>query len=279
MSFTERALRFTFSGDKTGALSVSGLRAVASIQVFQGRLGAAAQIKIWGLSMSQMNTYSAALDSRGSYQSYQLTVEAGDVGGTLHKVLDKATIWRSYPDLTDVPESAFNITVAGSIYDATRTIAPQSQAGAQNAEDLISSVCASAGMTFHNPQNAHAVLRNHSTYGSPVTQIENIANAARFSLYIEGNNVWIWPYGQGRDGIVIDSLPNQRVGYPVFWESGIIVQTEFDQRIQVGRQMRVTSSIPKANGLWQITQANHDLSTMLEKGPWFSTAVLSPIGS
>jgi hypothetical protein len=276
VAFVERQLRFTFSGAQTGTLSVAGLRAVASIQAFQGRLGVSAQVSVWGLSLAQMNTYSSRISAGVGVDQFALAIEAGDIGGTLHQVVNGA-IWRSDIDLEGEPESAFRVSVAGIIYQASKPMAPQSWAGAQNAETLISSVCAAAGLTLHN-NGAHAVLRNMSTYGSAIDQIADIARAAKFSLYIEGSGVWIWPSKKPRDTVVIDSLPDDRDGYPVWWEAGIVVRQLFDQRIQVGRQMNVTSSIPKANGLWQIVQVQHDLSTMLRGGPWFSTAVLAPVG-
>lgn len=277
MAFLERQLRFTFSGEKTGTISVAGLRAVASVQAFQGRLGVAAQVRIWGLSGAQMNAYSSRLAAGVGLNEFDLVIEAGDIDGEMSKVIDGA-IWRSFIDLQESPESAFDVTVAGTVYTASKPMAPQSQPGPQNAEDLIASICAAAGLTLHN-KGAHAVLRNRSTYGSAIDQIERIARAAKFDLYIEGADVWIWPFGKGRDSIVIEVGPNSdMVGYPAWWEAGIIVRSLFNQQIQIGRQMQVSSGIPKANGLWQIVQVQHELATMLREGPWFTTAVLAPVG-
>ena len=64
------------------------------------------------------------------------------------------------------------------------------------------------------------------------------------------------------------------VGYPVFWELGIIVTSLYNPEIQIGRQMNIISSIPNANGLWKIIRVQHELTTMIAKGPWFTTATL-----
>jgi hypothetical protein len=40
----------------------------------------------------------------------------------------------------------------------------------------------------------------------------------------------------------------------------------------------VGSILTKANGIWKIVGVQHDLTTMLNKGPWFTTAHLSAIG-
>jgi hypothetical protein len=282
MTFVERTMRFRFvgargfAGTSSGVIQVYRLRAVASIQAFQRRLGVSAQVRIWGLSLAQMNAYSSRISAGVGLDEFYLIVEAGDVGAQFHKVME-GFIWRSYIDLSGAPESSFNVTVASTSYNAAKPMAAQSWPGAQNAEALIAPVCAVSGLTLHN-NGAHAVLRNMNTSGSAIDQISDIARAAKFSLYFSGPEVWIWPFGAPRDPTVVKSEIDERVGYPEWWEAGIVVRQMFDPQIQVGRQMKVRATIPKANGLWQIVQVQPDLSTMLRGGPWFTTAVLSPIG-
>lgn len=278
MAFAERMLQLSFSGASSGTLQISGLRTYVSIQAMTGELGVSAQLKVWGLSLDQMNNYSSKISAGVGIDEFTLVIEAGDVGGQLSQVVN-GSIWRSYPDFQDAPDSAFNVSVAGTIYAAATPMASQSQAGAQSAVTLIQSICNLAGLTLVN-NGASGTLRNQLTYGSPIQQIMTIADAAGFSVYFEGNTVSIWPRGQSRDSTVIDIGPDTgMVGYPAWWEAGLIVQNEFNQDIQVGRQVNLTSSIPKAQGSWQIIQVQHDLATMLRKGPWFTTAVLAPVGS
>jgi hypothetical protein len=277
MAFTQKELQFTFSGAASGTLSVSGLRAVANIQANQGRLGTQAQVKIWGLSMAQMNAYSARIPTALGVDQFELLIEAGDLGDNLSQVV-LAPIWESFIDLGDAPESAFEVNVAG-IYLGANPIAAQSQPGAQSAEGLIASLCAAARLTFSNLGGAHAVLRNQATYGSVIDQIDQIADAAKFAWSLSGGTISVWPRGSTVDDVVIDVGPGTTpamVGYPRYWEQGIIVTLLFNQQVQLGRQMNVMgSSLTKANGLWNIVNAQHSLSTMVDRGPWFTTAVLA----
>jgi hypothetical protein len=281
MSFAERVLGFTFSGAASGSFTASGLRAAANIQAVQGRIGVMAQVKIWGLSLDQMNTYSTAISSAISSEipNANIVIDAGDLGEPLSQVFN-GPIWQSYIDLTEAPESAFIVSAVG-IANAATPIASQSQPGAQNAEDLIANVCTAAGLKLQN-NGASAVLRNQCTYGSGIDQITRIATAARFNWKHNGTDLHIWPRGGTVDDVVIDVGPNtdpEMVGYPGYWENGIIVTSLFNQEVQVGRQMNVTSSIPKANGVWQIIDVRHNLTTMIPKGPWFTTATLAGVGS
>jgi hypothetical protein len=253
----------------------------------EDRLGVMAQVKVWGLSLSQMSAYSSRIPGAPSgplgLVPFNLTVEAGDIGGNFLQVIN-GQIWRSFIDLSDSPESSFNITVAGTIYLSAATIASNSWSGARNAEDLIAAVCAGATPRLRLSNNgAHAVVRNQSTTGSAADQILTIAVAGQFPVAFDGDSVYIWPRGGTRDKskpirVGPDTTPRM-VGYPQFWEEGIIVTSLFNQQVQVGRQMQVTSVLPNAQGLWSIVKVQHELSTMLDGGPWFTTAVCAPPGS
>lgn len=279
MSYTQKVLSFTFAGAQSGSFTASGLRAWVSIQRQRGRLGVQGQVKIWGLSDAQMNAYSSRIPTAASALSpLTLTIAAGDLGGALTEVAN-AVIWESFIDLSGAPESAFVVAVAG-IYTASNAMAAQSQPGAQNAEDLIAAICASAGFTLKN-NGAHAVLRNQATYGSALDQIETIAQAAGFAWSWSNKTFAIWP-GEV-EGTIDDTIVQvgpgttpQMVGYPQYWPQGLIITSLFNPEVQVGRQMEVVGSLlTKANGLWQIVGAQDDLSTMIENGPWFTTATLA----
>ena len=99
MSFAEREMRFTFSGATSGNFSAAGLRAAVSIQSTEGVIGTAAQVKIWGLTLDQMNTFSSDMPSSVSSDipDANLVIEAGDLGQPLSKVID-AQIWQSFID-------------------------------------------------------------------------------------------------------------------------------------------------------------------------------------
>lgn len=282
MSFAERVLKFTFSGAKSGSFSAAGLRAAVSLSSYPGRAGTTASVKIWGLTLAQMTAYSSRLASVPAgiqVEPFNLVIEAGDLGQSLTQLVD-GPIFSSYIDLTGAPDSAFNITMI-DVHAAATPIEAQSAPGAQKAQDLISSICAAGGLKFDNSAGAHAVLNNQATSGSVIDQIQRIATAAKFNWKIAGTTLFIWPKNGEVDDVVIDVGPGtdpKMVGYPGYWEAGIVVTSLFNEEVQIGRKMNVVgSSIPKANGLWQIIQAQDDLTTMLAKGPWFTTAILAAI--
>ena len=172
------------------------------------------------------------------------------------------------------------MTAQAGMYERATPAAPNSWAGAQNAEDLIASLAKTIGFTFNNPQNVHAVVQNQYVYGSPMEQILKIIRAVSFASSIENNTITIYPNDGTRDNKIINISPqNGLVGYPTYYESGFIIKSEYNPEMLIGRKINLTSQIPKANGEWVIFEATHEISTLTPDGPWFTTVKLGNKGT
>jgi hypothetical protein len=277
MTFAQRQINLQFSNDQE-TLELDGLRCEAIITMAGGYASAAQlQLRVFGMTLDQMNKFSSTGTNMVAVQNASITVSAGNVGGNIAQVF-AGTLIKSFPDFSGIPDVSFNCAaVAGFFYKASPA-APNSYQGAQNAEDIIQALASSIGYQFAN-NGAHAVLQNQYLSGSAIDQIGVVANAASFAKDISNNTVTIWPNGGTRDDMVIALGPNSNppmVGYPVYWEAGFIVKSEFNQNIGNGRTIALTSSIPKANGSWPIQTVTHELSSVTPSGPWFTTARLCP---
>lgn len=275
MTYKQRQINLQFSSAQ-GTLSLDGLRCAALINNPGGYSAyGQLQLRVYGMTLEQMNQYSSTGTNMVAVQNQSVTVTAGDVGGTLTQVF-KGTLIRSFIDFASAPDVCFTCAAVAGYYEKAKATAPNSYAGAQNAEDIIKAIATTAGFKFQN-NGAHAVLQNQYISGSAVDQMQAVARAASFPLAIENGTVYIWPNDGARDDVVIDVSPqNGLVGYPTFWEAGFVIKTEFNPLIANGRTVKLTSSIPKANGKWPTQNVLHDLSTLTADGPWFTTARLSP---
>jgi hypothetical protein len=278
MTFAQRQINLQFS-DSNGTVDLDGLRCEAIIMSAGGYTAAAQlQLRVFGMTLDQMNEYSSDGANMVAVQNIGITVSAGNVGGAMQQVF-AGTLIRSFPDFSGAPDVSFNCAaIAGFFYKAAPA-APNSYQGAMNAEDIIEQLATSIGFTFLNPNSAHAVLQNQYLSGSVIDQIQTVARAASFACSVEHNSIIIWPNDGTRDDVEIDVGPNSNppmVGYPAYWEQGFIVKSEFNPNIANGRTINVTSSIPRANGSWPIHTVTHELSSATPDGPWFTTTKLCP---
>lgn len=275
MTFAQRQINLQFS-DQKRTLTLEGLRVKALVNV-PGGVNAYAQLELraYGMSLDQMNQFSSTGADMIALEDRTVTLSAGDVGSPIRQAFS-GTVVRSFIDFSEAPDVAFVCSAASGLYQKVAPTSPNSFKGAHNAEDIIAGLASNAGFAFTN-NGAHAVLQNQYVYGSLLEQIEKVAQAAGFAMEVANGSVTIWPNNGYRDQEVIDIGPDTgMVGYPTFDPANIVVMCEFNPQIVMGRRIRVTSSIPKANGTWPVQTVLHELTTLEPDGPWFTTTRLSP---
>lgn len=279
MTFAKRKIDLQFSSADGSTVNLSGLRCSALITNPGGNTAfGQLQLRVYGMTLEQMNQYSSAGSNMVAVQNQSVTVSAGNEGGVMNEVFS-GTLISSFIDLSQQPEVCFTCAAVAGYYNKAAPSAPNTYQGSQNAEDIIASLVNLLGdkWTFNNPKGAHAVLQNQYLSGSVIDQIQQVARAASFPLAIENNSVTIWPNDGTRDDVIIElSALNGLVGYPSYWEAGFVVKSEFNPIITTGRIINLTSGLPKANGSFPVQYVTHELSTLTPGGPWFTISKLSP---
>ena len=280
MSFVKRNIVLQFSNNKgIDEINLSGLRSVVTVTNPGGNnsYGALA-LKVYGMTLDQMNTYSSTGTNFTALLNQSITVSAGSEGEVPIQIFS-GTLRRSYIDFSSIPDVAFVCEASSGLFQKVQTIGNLQVDGNANAEDLIQSLAESNGFIFINGTGknaAHYVLQNQYAEGSAISQIETIAAAASFATAIENNRVYIWANGKTRDDTIINvNEYTGMVGYPSYWDAGFIVKQEFNGNILTGRQIQLDSIIPKSKGLWNIISTTHELSTIIADGPWFTTSKLA----
>ena len=276
MSFVQRQINVQFSNSQ-GTLNLEGYRATCVVSVLGGyNSGSQLQMRIFGMSISEMNEFSSAGSNQVLATPNVVTVSAGDAGGVISQIF-QGTMIKSYIDFSGIPEVSFIVSAVSGYYERSSSAAPNSWKGAQNAQDIIQSLAQSIGFAFENKNNAQGIVQNQYTSGSVIQQMEAVARAAALPMVIENGKVILFPNDGARDDVVINvSADNGLVGYPTYWEAGFQITTEFNPLIVNGRMINLTTIIPKANGLWPVHVSTHELSTLTPNGSWFTTAKLSP---
>ena len=279
MTFAIRQIDLVFTTPNTEPLVLPNIKCMATI-TNPGGLNAYGQLqlKVWGMTLDQMNLYSSVGTNQVALQKQTVTVFAGNQGGAMNQVFSGAVV-SSYLDFNHQPEISFNCAAVAGFEEKGTPVAPNSWPNSNNAEDVIAGLVSQMGepWTFQKYPGTHAVLQNQYVSGSIIDQITTIAKNARLPLKIENNTVYLWPNDGYVDDVVVEIGPaSGLVGYPSYWESGFVVKSEFKAEAVNGRAVNLTSAIPKANGKFPIIQSTHELATWTADGPWFTISKLSP---
>ncbi len=224
-----------------------------------------------------MNAFSTdglnALAVRGD----MVTVSAGDLGGKIPQVFE-GTIFAAYIDFSASPEISFNVSASTGYIDKIKPSSPNSYKGAVNVADTIKALAEQLGYKVRN-NGVTATLSSPYIDGSAMDQIMSLIDQSGIAWAIENNEIAIWPSEGYRDDKIVAIGPTTgMIGYPSFTPTGIMVRTEYNPEVGIGRKVQVSSVIPKACGTWCVQKVDHELSTMQPGGPWYSTLQLTTQG-
>jgi len=277
MTFAVRQIDLQFSGVNSQVVNLKGLRCSATIVNPGGSMAfGQLQLKVYGMTLAQMNEYSSIGTNQVAVQQQSITVSAGNQGDIALSQVFQGNLMSSYIDLSNMPNISFNCAAVAGYLQKGTPVASNTYQGANSAEVIIANLAKSCGLNFQN-NGAHAILQNQYVYGSAVDQMRQVALAASIPIVIENNTIIIFPNNGFRDDMIIDMSPQTgMVGYPSYWESGFVIKSEFNPQILNGRQMKITTSLPKANGTFAIQSVAHEISTLTPDGPWFTTTTLAP---
>lgn len=274
MPFTQKQLRFTFNLADGTNVTVSGLRASVSIQQAGGINLGDADVSIYGLTPSLMNSLST-LGNRSYYVARNaITIEAGD-GTTGMSVVYRGTIIFAYGDYASMPNVSFHLIANPYALYAVQPIPPTTiNNGFVDVATVMSGLAQQAKPPLHFENTGVQQTMSYPYFpGTVMDQIHATAAKAGINHFIDPatNTLAIWPKGGARgNAIPLISPDTGMIGYPAFTSYGIIITSVYNPSLSYGQRVKVQSSLPSANGEWFVSTLAHELDSMTPGGQWHS---------
>lgn len=273
MVFVRRKIKLSVTGEKVGGLTEENLRVSARITGAGGVSMGAADILVYGLTLSTMNQLST-FGQRVSFTPRQeITVEAGDEVNGMSLVF-RGPIVQAWPDFQGAPLVPFHIVSQSGTMDMGKPVDPISFSGSTDAGEAAKRVAQQMDevKSFEN----HGVsIKIDSPYlwGSPRNMMKQLAATAKFAWVLENGTLAIWPANKqrGGGGGLLISPETGMVSYPAFTEIGVLTRSEFRRAVQYGTVFTVQSDIQPACGDWKIVRIEYDLESDVPHGHWFMT--------
>lgn len=278
MSFVRRRLDVTitlgegnFGESGQNTVTLTGLRVSTTI-VKAGDPGFdTAQVRLWGLTLSQMNAITTLGKPLQFFRNNTITLSAGDASGVA--VVFTGTIQSAYQDFTGAPDSSINIIAFVGLLDANKPVTPTSFQGPADVGVIMSGLAVQMTPPLAFENNGVQVTLNSPYFpGTPRAQVEACAKAANVYWAIDGTVLAIWPKDGHRGGLIpLISPETGLVGYPQWTQNGVLLKTLYNPGIVYGAQIELKSSITPANGKWIVNKITYELeSEMPDGGAWFS---------
>lgn len=281
MGFAQRVISLTFmlgtgsfGEGGSNALTVSGLRASCSINKVGGPFPSTMQLRVWGLTLAQMNQLTA-LNKAVMYQrNNSVLVQAGDAVDGMATVF-QGTINEGWADFSNPPDAVLHI---GAINPGIAMVQPApalSFPGTMDVGTVMAGLANLMGVGFEN-DGVQVKLVNQYLPGTAWQQAKRLAEVADVGMVMDDHVLAIFPKGTSRppvNGVVpLVSPSTGMAGYPMYNGTGIVVKMIFNPAVQPGRLIQVKSSLTPANGQWFVQTLEHLLEANVFGGVWFTTA-------
>jgi len=270
-------------------ISLSGSRTSVKIQYAGGFAGSKAEVVIWGLSQSLMNTLQTLGITVQQVKRNRLVVTAGDAVSGMSTAFI-GDIVAAYGDYNSQPNVPIRFVCQAGAADAAIPVPTSSFTGAADIITIMSSIAklASWGFVNNGITPGQIVLSNPIFPGSAVEQARRAADHANISYaLVPGSSTTqayilaIWPrYGSRPTpgGIPLISKSTGMIGYPAYAEQGgINVKMLYNPQIVFGGQINVQSDIftnqslaalKTPNSIWDIAKVDHSLDSLVPHGEW-----------
>lgn len=272
MTFVRRKIKLSITGENVGGLTEENLRVSVRITGAGGVSMGAADILVYGLTLSTMNQLST-FGRRISFTPRRtITVEAGDAVNGMSMVY-QGPIIQAWPDFQGAPLVPFHIVSQNGSIDMGKPIDPISFSGSTDAGEAAKRVAKQMDevKSFEN-HGVNTKIDSPYLWGSPRNMMKQLASTAKFAWVLENGVLAIWPADKARGGGgLLISPETGMVSYPAFTELGVLTRSEFRRAVQFGTTFTVKSDIQPACGDWQIVRIEYDLESDVPHGHWFMT--------
>ena len=270
-SFSIKTIRIEMTLGK-GAFSaggnkkiIEGLACAVSVQKPGLPEKNSATATIWGLVYEDMAELTMLSFKPLESQHNLISIRAGENGGSLPLVF-QGEITGAFADFNACPDVSMRFEADSGGYAQQIALPPLTVAGEVQAERLFSRFSGEAGYAFVN-EGVTASVSDAWFSGSPIARAEKLARDTGCELLIDDGVIIALPAGQARSGnAVLLNKDTGLIGYPTFNQDGISCRCIFNPGLAYGGLVRVESAVPRATGIWRITNLSHAVSAYMSAG-------------
>jgi hypothetical protein len=266
-----------FDSTNFDTLTLRGLRVQAQIStVINSTInigGSRAILRIYGMTLSQMNQLSVAGTVWALRQSRNsVRVDAGDAGAAKSTVFNGFII-EAFPDFTEAPNSAFVISAWATSDLQLKPVPPVSFDGPASAATVFGQIAQNSNLAYEG-NGVDAMLNCPYLPGAASAQAAAAAKAAACFSFLDTDGrtlVTVKRDGARRTtSIPVISPSTGMIGYPSYEGYQVILRTLFDPSIRYFGLFRVDTGglLPPAEGVWRCIDLNYVLSAQQPDGPW-----------
>lgn len=227
-------------------LCLKGYRITATVESTGGDSGCSATVRVYNISMQDMNILSTFGAPEGSVNNTKMCLYAGNVGEGPMSLVYEGYITEAYVDMNTAPDISLYVAsnTAGliKVMDHPSPPPPFSYRGEIAVTTVMQQLAQKASLHF-NGNGVNTILRNPYLHGSLYDQIKKCAKTAHVEWIIEKGELAIWPSEGGfrKSNLTeISSLTGMK-GYPSIKQNNIHLTTLLNPNLIFYQNIQVNS--------------------------------------
>jgi len=284
LSYTKKRMAVTFKlgqgafgREGFDTVKLEGLRMSAIVIKAGGASLGELQLRVWGLTLDQMNKLSTLGMLAVAIRNNQVLLEAGDTDSGM-SVVFSGTITNGWADMSGMPDVSFHVTGHAGMVEAMTPVPPISFRGGTDAALIMAGLATTMGLAFEN-SGVSVFLSNPYFPGTAREQARRCAEAGGFEWIIDSGVLAIWP----RNGYRGEQIPligpkSGLIGYPSYTSNGISITTLFNPNIAFGTRFKLETSFEPAAGIWIVSTLMYRLEAEMPGGDWLMRIDANPPG-
>ncbi|MGK0705116.1 hypothetical protein ACSFCW_16790 [Yokenella regensburgei] len=261
--FINKTGKFDDTGNNT--ITIDEIKSSFKVGAYGNQVGVQAEIVLYGLSLDLISMLSSKGVGVYTATKEDIAVEVFANGDKLFS----GFIFSSYANMNAIPDSSLIISAMSGLDLKNAVTSPFSKPDTAKVVDILKAICEPYSYNLRPIGIDGITSTNTYLAGSPLDQIRYVCNSANLQMSFMNNVITVWPGGLAVDDIVPQVSPDYGlIGYPVFTQGGITFQTRFSTLLSQGRNVKLTTSLPHASGVYNLFSVEHFLSSWMKNGPW-----------
>lgn len=269
----------TFGTSTENQITLEGFRSAVDVDKGGGAMFANLTAQIYGVRQSDMNSITTL-----QYQALTTipnTVAVWALDGPQETLIFEGNLINAWANYQSMPDVFLQLDAQAAFLNRLKPVPPSSYQGAVDVATIFQALAGTMGYTFENNGVSGKMLTNPYFPGTAIDQANAAAKAAGIWWGIDNSILWIASSNGQRQTAVIPEIGPESglAGYPSFDGRGYITfRCVFNPAIKFLGQVKLVTSVQKAQGQWTVVGVAYKLEGEKPGGLWFCTVRVNASG-
>lgn len=251
---------------------IEGLPITSTVEKTGGEGLQHARIVVSGLAKDTLEALTVLEFSKKAPRVNEILLEAREGENSQYSTVFRGNAICALPVYETNGTAKLEIEANSGYLSTIKPSPPVSVNQPTQATQLFDMFAKDGGLELDKEALKDVTVQNCTFTGSPRKKAQQLAKQIGCDFFIDDNKMVVRDFQQTTDsGAVVVSVTTGMLGYPKFVHTGITVNCLYNPLFELGKQIKVVSTIKQANANWILCKITHKLDAYQPSGgQWVS---------